>query len=385
MPGGRFSGWRRPVLRLLAAGFALAILAVGLAWTGLYNVAARTGHWEITRLFLEFALRQSVATQSMGVDVPRLDDEDLVRLGAGHFAGGCAPCHGAPGVPRSPIVRQMLPEPPDLAQAAGEWRDRELFWIVKNGLKYTGMPAWVAPRRDDEVWSLVAFLKRLPDTDAVAYAALAGPAMDSGREVADLARSRAAMASCARCHGDANAPPSSRLVPRLDVLPARYMSAALAQYADGSRPSGIMQPIAAALDGGDIARLAARYAELSSTQADAGGPSAADPALIDSGRRIAEAGVPEAGIPPCLACHGTVGSELFPRLAGQHAPYIAGQLALWQRGLRDASVTGAIMAPIARRLSGEQIDAVAAYFESLPRGAHDPAGADLAQSGSPER
>lgn len=385
MPGRRFSGWRGVALRLLAVGLVLAVLAVGVAWTGLYNVAARTGHWEITRLFLEFALRQSVATQSMGVEVPRLDDEDLLRLGAGHFAGGCAPCHGAPGVPRSPIVRQMLPEPPDLAQAAGEWRDRELFWIVRNGLKYTGMPAWVAPQRDDEVWSLVAFLKRLPATDAAAYAILVRDARDSGREVADLASPGAAMASCARCHGDASLAPSSRLVPRLDVLPARYMSAALAQYADGSRPSGIMQPIAAALDSLDLARLATNYAELTSRQAEAERPSTADPARIDAGRRIAENGVREAGIPPCLACHGPGGSDLFPRLAGQHARYIIGQLALWQRGLRDTSVTGAIMAPIARRLSGEQIAAVGAYFESLPRGAHHPASADLARNGSPSQ
>ena len=55
----------------------------------------------------------------------------------------------------------MLPPPPELSKAAKEWKDEELFWIVKHGIKYTGMPSWVAAERDDEVWSVVAFLKRL--------------------------------------------------------------------------------------------------------------------------------------------------------------------------------------------------------------------------------
>src|SRR5690606_2166263 len=105
------------------------------------------------RWFIEFALRRSVATHSFSITVPALQDPDLIRLGAGHFAGGCAPCHGAPERPRNPIVRQMLPAPPSLSVAAAAWAPEELFWIVQNGLKYTGMPAWTAPARDDEVWA----------------------------------------------------------------------------------------------------------------------------------------------------------------------------------------------------------------------------------------
>ena len=165
-----FSGWRRPALPIGLGVFGLVLLAGLFVASGLYNVAARTGHWEITRAFLEFALRRSVATHSLGTEVPPLDDRDLVALGAGHFASGCAPCHGAPDRPANPIVRQMLPQPPDLSHAAQNWRDRELFWIVRNGLKYTGMPAWAAPQRVDEVWSVVAFLRQLPAMTPGRYA-----------------------------------------------------------------------------------------------------------------------------------------------------------------------------------------------------------------------
>ena len=186
----------------------------------------------------------------------------MVRLGAGHFAEGCAPCHGAPGQPRNPIVQQMLPPPPDLAAAAPTWSPEQLFWIVQNGLKYTGMPAWAAPQRDDEVWPVVAFLVRLPEMDAKAYRALVGatdeaPA-DSDRGIGAVSGSSAR--TCGRCHGDQAEPPIQDVVPKLAGQSPRYLASALQDYAVGLRPSGIMQPIAARLDARTLADLAEHYA-----------------------------------------------------------------------------------------------------------------------------
>ena len=59
----------------------------------------------------------------------------------------------------------MLPPPPDLKDKVGLWRDGELFWIVKHGLKYAGMPGFPSLHRDDEIWAVVAFLRRLPSLD----------------------------------------------------------------------------------------------------------------------------------------------------------------------------------------------------------------------------
>ena len=82
------------------------------------------------------------------------------------------------------------------------------------------------------------------------------------------------------------------------------------------------------------------------------------------GREIAERGLPEAGLPACLSCHERPGNQLFPRLSGQHARYIAGQLALWRNGSRRISAPGQIMAVIAARLPPDAVQDVAAYFES---------------------
>ena len=241
---------------------------------------------------------------------------------------------------------------------------------MKHGLKYTGMPAWVAPARDDEVWAVVAFLRKLPQLDARAYAALARgnaePAERSAAEIARHGKAPAAVTICARCHDDRDSVPTSRLVPRLAGQSAAYIARALREYADGSRASGIMRPVAAELGEAEIRALAAHYEALS-PDADGGRPSVAEAG--GNGRSIAERGIPARGIPPCLACHSGRAAASFPLLAGQSAAYLSQQLRLWKRGLRDATAHGAIMAAIARRLGEDEIDAVARYLESAsPRG-----------------
>lgn len=362
-------------LKAIVGGLVLLVLAgVGgvllAAWLGLYNVAASAGHWHITEALLRFGMENSVKARASDAPPPNLDDADLIRLGAGHFHGGCAQCHGAPGAPVDPIARSMLPPPPDLAQSTVRWRDQELFWIVKHGIKYAGMPAWPASGRDDEVWALVAFLRRLPGLDEVSYRKLAmgevyaaGPA--SGRALATGQADTEAVAACARCHG-ADQPPPGTLVPSLHGQPKDMLTAALQAYAQGRRQSGIMQTIAAGLPPEAAVGLAEHYSSL--PPQPRASPAPLNPAQIERGRKLAEAGNPESEIPPCLSCHGQDGLPLYPRLAGQPARYLEGRLERWRAGLNDGTATGALMAPIARRLSAGQAADVAAYFANRPIG-----------------
>lgn len=357
----------------IGAGITIAVLIGGGALfmaSGIYNVAASRGHFKLTEVILEFALRRSVSTHSFLIRSPPLDDPDMVRLGAGHFFGGCALCHGAPDNQSSPIVQQMLPPPPPLSKAASEWTAEQLFWIVKHGIKYTGMPAWPTQERDDEVWAMVAFLRKLPELTPEEYRQLANAsAAPKDRTALDLARfgsGEATIAACARCHGDESAPPASRLIPKLAGQPARYLKDALKSYAAGLRPSGIMKPVASELSEEVLGRIAEYYAGLPDRKLKVSpAPSAGQ---IDRGRRIALEGIPENGVPACAACHSGRSAVTFPRLAGQHAPYVVQQLQLWQKGLRADTAHGAIMAPIARRLTEQQMRDVAAYLESLETG-----------------
>jgi cytochrome c553 len=288
-----------------------------------------------------------------------------VLLGAGHFHSGCAYCHGAPGVPVSPIARAMLPPPPDLVTQMRPWRDRELFWIVKNGIKYTGMPAWADQQRDDEVWALVAFLRRLPRLDERSYGALAlGDAAippQSGRDLASTASS--SPGGCARCHGNDRQAPRSALVPILNGQTAEFLTQALDEYARGKRASGIMRPLAAELSHEEIGQVATYYAALQMPVR----PSDARPAAasIERGRALAEHGDAATKVPACMACHGADALNTYPRLAGQHAPYMANRLRLWKAGLAPGSDGERIMTPIASLMSAQQIDDAVAYFAAL--------------------
>ncbi|HEY7764300.1 MAG TPA: c-type cytochrome [Aestuariivirgaceae bacterium] len=293
----------------------------------------------------------------------------MIRLGASHYQGGCAPCHGAPGDPKNPIVRHMLPQPTHLPSAVYTWSAEELFWIVKNGVKYTGMPAWVASGRDDEVWAVVAFLRRLPTTDATEYRSLALGNADQdtrmAREIIDFGTDAAAISACARCHDGETASPQSRLVPKLAAQSPDYLKIALKDYAAGQRQSGIMQPVAAELDEQELEQLSSYYAGL--TRRSASRRNDASPE-IERGHALATAGTPKAGVPPCLACHGEKSLPSYPRLAGQYQEYLIQQLLLFKAGLRNQTAQGAIMTTIARRLTSRDIKDAAKFFEQLTPG-----------------
>ncbi|PLU74439.1 cytochrome C, partial [Sinorhizobium medicae] len=156
----------------LGTGLLIVVGAV-FVLSGVYNVAASKDHLRITTWILTLIRERSIATRSFKIEVPALDDESKIRLGASHYEGGCVPCHNRPGEEINPIVSGMLPPPPNLLEIGKHRPPEKIFWIVKHGLKYTGMPAWTNVLRDDEVWALTAFLASLPAT-AGNYGELAG-------------------------------------------------------------------------------------------------------------------------------------------------------------------------------------------------------------------
>ncbi|WEX89709.1 c-type cytochrome [Sinorhizobium garamanticum] len=351
------------VLAVAAAG----VIAVGavVVWSGVYNVAASRDHLRITTWLFEVIRERSITTHSYPVKAPPLDDEGMVRLGAGHYEGGCAPCHSRPGEEINAIARGMLPAPPDL-RTVGERRPvEEIFWIVKHGMKYTGMPAWSSSQRDDEVWAVTAFLARLPGaTDD--YADLAGLTRDApDNPPGDLTHGRA-LTQCARCHENEGNGTNGDRIPRLAGQNEAYLLRSLQEYAERRRASGAMEPVVGPLDDNERRRQASYYSALRPAAMEKA--AAPDPAQLRRGESIALRGIPQQQVPACMSCHSGRQSPHFPLLAGQHAAYITGQLRLWQQGGRRGSAYGRIMAAVAEALDPAQIEDVAAYLESQPNG-----------------
>lgn len=368
-------------LRAALGALAVAAGVAAFGWSGLFNVAATSGHWEITTVFLRFVMKNSVKTRSMAVETPaRLDDPALVARGAGHYAGGCASCHGAPGRPRSPVIAAMTPKAPDLGPRIVEWEPRQLFWIVLNGVKYTGMPGWVsAEQREDEAWAMVAFLLKLPNMSEDTYRRLAMGEESDGAvgglvTLAHRAESRAGprpdvLADCARCHGRDGMGRDGDAFPIIAGQNEDYLYDALAAYAQGDRHSGIMQTAAARLAYSDLAALAEHYAAQPRKTLKTARP--ADPALVARGENIAREGLRDTGTPACASCHGPqteLRNPAYPKLAGQHASYLEAQLRLWEKehDSRGGGPFAGIMRKIAFEMTEADIKAVAAYYASLP-------------------
>lgn len=353
--------------RRAAAFGAMMIVAGGLALgavfvlSGAYNVAASVRHFDITNKLIKMTLRRSIDTHSAFVKVPNLDDADLVRLGARHFANGCQPCHAAPGSRQNPIVAGMYPSAPPLGAKVDDWEQDELFWIVRHGLKFTGMPQWAGDGRDDEVWAVVAFLRELPGMSEQRYNELAGSAGSRSGFALDVAGEEL-FAQCVTCHGDAASKPVSATVPSLNGQKPAYLRRALEEYALDLRQSGMMEPLATALSSEQIVDLSGRFAGMARQPHGRETPEEGSASARERGKQIAMQGIQRQNVPACSSCHGGASAPTFPSVAGLSKTYLATQLRLFRKGTRGGSAYGQIMQSVAQKLTDAQIDDVSAYL-----------------------
>ena len=160
-------------LAAVAAG--AAIVAAAVVYGGLYDVATTKQHLQPTFSVMELAMRQSVRLRARDIVEPPLADERMALRGAGCFRDRCVQCHGAPGVAQADIGLAMQPLPGPLVDAQRHWRPRELYWVTKNGIKMSGMPAWEYHLGEDEIWAVVAFVTVLPAMSAQDYRAATAP------------------------------------------------------------------------------------------------------------------------------------------------------------------------------------------------------------------
>jgi cytochrome c553 len=359
-------------LHIAAAVAAVALVGGFLvAASGVVPLAASSGHFAVTYWVLEFGKRRSIATHTLGLELPPLDEPWLVLKGAGHYHDGCRPCHGAPDLPAPRIAGAMTPPPADLLERVAVYDADELFYIVKHGIKFTGMPAWPAQERDDEVLAVVAFLRELPRLDADSYRGLVH-GDDARRDAVTPLAALAAtveppdevVASCRRCHGATGQGRGNAAFPKLAGQKAEYFSRAMSAYASSQRNSGIMEPIAAGLDEAQWRELADYYAALP-IEGDVAADAQPAAATLERGREIALVGIPEKDVPSCNDCHGPEGprrNAAYPLLAGQYADYLVTQLEQFAAGSRGGSEYAHLMQRVAPRMSRAEMEAVAAFY-----------------------
>lgn len=160
---------------------AMGAIALGWAYSGRYDVAADAPHWGVTTRMLATVRDRSIEARAAGLTVPDLADPARIALGAQHYAGMCTGCHLAPGLGDNEMRQGLYPQPPKLSERRNR-SPAQSFWIIKHGLKMSGMPAWGGTHDDDAIWGMVAFIQQLPTMDAAAYAALTQDAREAGHD-----------------------------------------------------------------------------------------------------------------------------------------------------------------------------------------------------------
>jgi mono/diheme cytochrome c family protein len=151
----------------------LLIAVAAFVWSGGYNVAASVPHWKITHWFLEKVRDRSISAHSKGIIVPSLKDPKLLDIGFKNYHAMCRVCHGTPGNSPNEIAKGLNPNPPDFTSKSIEMpNDAELYWVIKNGIKMTGMPSFGPTHSEDELWGIVTFLRRLPKLKPEEYNAM---------------------------------------------------------------------------------------------------------------------------------------------------------------------------------------------------------------------
>lgn len=205
-------------MKLLAVLLALLIAAAGAVfYGGIYDISATSQHFATTYWVLDTAMRRSVRSRAAAIAVPDLRQPGQVERGLGLFRQHCVQCHGAPGVAPEPFALGMAPAPANLAHTAREWPPTELYWVVKEGIKMTGMPAWKYRMADEDIWAVVAFLQELPRLSPEQYRARKSVAEGASQPPVsrdpDVQRGRKAIHqyACVTCHAipgiaGANAP-----------------------------------------------------------------------------------------------------------------------------------------------------------------------------------
>jgi mono/diheme cytochrome c family protein len=160
------------------AGFIVALIAVACAalvimYTGSYNVAANVPDNPVVDWYLSNTMIHSVVSGAKSVQAPAQFSDQQARAGFAIYNQTCVHCHGAPGRDPGDIAKGLNPEAPDLSDAVSDMTTGQIFWIIKNGIKMSGMASYGKVHNDDEIWNVVAFVQRLPKMTPEEYSRFA--------------------------------------------------------------------------------------------------------------------------------------------------------------------------------------------------------------------
>lgn len=163
--------------RVRIGGLVVGVVVVYIAasWAGVYggvfDVAADVPHSQPVYWLLQTIRQRSIAGRATDPVPADLSDPKRVAAGAAQYAEMCSGCHLGPGMKRTELSQGLYPRAPELRRGS-RLTSAEEFWIIKHGIKMTGMPAWGVTHKDENLWDIVAFVQKMPQLTADEYQAL---------------------------------------------------------------------------------------------------------------------------------------------------------------------------------------------------------------------
>jgi mono/diheme cytochrome c family protein len=145
--------------------------AVLFIWSGTYNIAATSPHWDITYNLIDVVKDRSIEAHSEDVREPALNKAEIRQEALPHYHGMCRHCHGAPGYDDNEFAEGLYPSPPEMVSGdvQADWNDAQLYWIIKHGIKMSGMPAFGPTHSETKLWGLTALVRQIPRMTADQY------------------------------------------------------------------------------------------------------------------------------------------------------------------------------------------------------------------------
>ena len=236
----------------LAIVVVVALGGLGFIYSGVYPMGADDPHTRPVYWALETLRERSIATRTGNIEVPPLDDPQMLLTGGADYNDMCAGCHLKPGKQSSELSAGLYPRPPNLTLGAeghaghegghgdGSTSAARQFWIIKHGIKASGMAAFGPTHDDARIWAMVAFLQRLPTLDAMQYQILTARAEDGAGAMNGVDH-----------HGGGSPDGASPQSGEHKTMQVEPPATALGL----STPGGVMQAFQAAMQAGDAAAV----------------------------------------------------------------------------------------------------------------------------------
>ena len=150
---------KKILLTIAATVFVMILGSFIFISTGAYDISQLKPHNRLTLSIIRMTTHNSINRRMKENVVPaNLKDSAMYIMGFKHYNEMCVSCHGAPGVKPNEMVEGLYPKPPELYKHGEEDAAQEFFWIIKNGIKMTSMPAFKPSHDDEKIWAMTAFV-----------------------------------------------------------------------------------------------------------------------------------------------------------------------------------------------------------------------------------